>query len=779
MKKTTPFAFVAGAALIGLVGQASAQQLSLKALLDLSSSVASKVEQPIQDAPGVITVYTKADVRRLGYYTLSDLADITAGYGSTRIYAERGFETRGQGSMNSAYDNNNHLVLVDGIPVNHARSNKAPANEDFPIHFAKRVEFLKGPASALYGTSAFFGVINVVTDEVAEGSASEARASVGDRFSDNVKLSSSDDGSTGEIMRQFLAHTSNSNSNGTSSVSFGYYGKNASKMLANPGGNSQFNYGKNLDGSSASYQDDNHLYWDDNSSLFLRASHKVTDGAYKGLGLGFIHYTRTSGMGEFWMAPFSHEINEVTWTTTVPYIKYEREINDQISINSYAKANYSTEKATVEGWFGPGLGYKAYDVDTTGKVTGRDNIGLAQYSVPVMDFEGLFEGRWNKDKHSLIAGVNYDYRYQMKRTDGAYTIYAASQQDTDYTPFRYADEKDVPFAGIDPVKTLSFYSQYGTELPLLQGTLLTLGVREDMASYKDLSFNQLSPRVAVVQKITPEINVKFLWGGALKAPGLKEYGLNGGISARKEAVAKSATETAENKAAWAAVDPNLDAETIQSFEGGLTFVNGNVFASASGFLNKTENKIAQKSLGGNNFYVNLPGVVTAVGGEFDAQVAVNENLRFLGNFSYAKAVSDQVDADKYQLLSGDTISVSEARVLDVPEWKANLGVNYNISGIAANVLYHVNSGYIQEKDGTLREDNKFGSNLINTVDASLGYDLSENLNLTVGVRNLLDEAYFLPWTLDRGDEKLDKVVAMPNNTPMPGRTIQLSLTSKF
>src|SRR5437868_232 len=86
--------------------------------------------------------------------------DVTAGYSSYSMYGENVFETRGQKA--GAFVNNKHLVLIDGIPVNHGRGNSAIIGENFPLFFANRVEFLKGPASALYGTGAFFGVVNVV-----------------------------------------------------------------------------------------------------------------------------------------------------------------------------------------------------------------------------------------------------------------------------------------------------------------------------------------------------------------------------------------------------------------------------------------------------------------------------------------------------------------------------------------------------------------------------------------------------------------------------------------
>ncbi len=135
-------------------GQNNLFELSLLELMKINVSVASKTTLPVHDAPGIVTAYNRFALDLFGYNTLADLADITPGYSSYTIYGERVFETRGQKA--SSYDNHKHLLIVDGIPVSHARANKAITEEELPLYFADKVEFLRGPGSALYGTSAFF-----------------------------------------------------------------------------------------------------------------------------------------------------------------------------------------------------------------------------------------------------------------------------------------------------------------------------------------------------------------------------------------------------------------------------------------------------------------------------------------------------------------------------------------------------------------------------------------------------------------------------------------------
>src|SRR6187402_390222 len=101
---------------------------SLEALLNMNVSVASKKEERVSEAPGSVTAYSDKDIARTGYYTLSDLANITVGYSAFSAIGEKTFETRGQKS--DGFDNNKHLVLIDGIPFSHTRANRANSEED-------------------------------------------------------------------------------------------------------------------------------------------------------------------------------------------------------------------------------------------------------------------------------------------------------------------------------------------------------------------------------------------------------------------------------------------------------------------------------------------------------------------------------------------------------------------------------------------------------------------------------------------------------------------------
>ena len=123
-------------------------------------TVASRYAQTLEEAPSIITVITDEDIRMMGYRTLSDVLRPIPG-----VYMSMSKESRSlawfRGVISS--DNNKILLLIDGVPWYDGVYNHAWLDEAIPLYNVKQVEVIKGPGSAVYGSNAFAGVINVVT----------------------------------------------------------------------------------------------------------------------------------------------------------------------------------------------------------------------------------------------------------------------------------------------------------------------------------------------------------------------------------------------------------------------------------------------------------------------------------------------------------------------------------------------------------------------------------------------------------------------------------------
>jgi iron complex outermembrane receptor protein len=154
--------------------------LTIEQLLDVElTSTASKFSQEVTQAPASVTVVTAEQIREHGYRTLTDILGSVQGLYTTydRNYSYigvRGFARPGD-------YNTRVLLLVDGHRLNEPIYDMAPIGTDFPIDVSliERVEVIRGPGSSLYGTSAFFAVINVLTRNGGSAPGTKADVSFG------------------------------------------------------------------------------------------------------------------------------------------------------------------------------------------------------------------------------------------------------------------------------------------------------------------------------------------------------------------------------------------------------------------------------------------------------------------------------------------------------------------------------------------------------------------------------------------------------------------------
>ncbi len=149
-------------------GKESALDSLLKTELNVPSSQiqirsGSRYLQQREDAPGSLSIVSAEDISLFGYATLLDaLATIRGMYITDDRYlgnvGVRGFCRPGDYS-------NRILILVDGHPMNENYYGGAGIERQLGIDMrdVSHIEVLRGPSSAVYGTGAMLGVVNVVT----------------------------------------------------------------------------------------------------------------------------------------------------------------------------------------------------------------------------------------------------------------------------------------------------------------------------------------------------------------------------------------------------------------------------------------------------------------------------------------------------------------------------------------------------------------------------------------------------------------------------------------
>lgn len=139
-----------------------AAELSLDSLLNISIVTASKYEQSSADVPASVTVVTADDIRRNGWQSFEELISSVRGFYLTDDHLYQYTGVRGFGRPGDY--NTRIAVLINGQTTNESVYDQAAAASNFTIDLAEieRVEIVRGPGSALYGTGAMLAVINVL-----------------------------------------------------------------------------------------------------------------------------------------------------------------------------------------------------------------------------------------------------------------------------------------------------------------------------------------------------------------------------------------------------------------------------------------------------------------------------------------------------------------------------------------------------------------------------------------------------------------------------------------
>lgn len=164
-----------------------------------SVTSASRYEQPVTQAPASVSVVSADQIKKYGYRTLAAILGSLSGVLSSydRVYNHigvRGFSPPGDYNVRL-------LVLVDGHRINDNLGDYSAIGREFvlDVDTIERVELVRGPASSLYGSSAFLGIVNVITKrgrdlqgaqiagEVSSFGTHEEQASFGKKFENGLE----------------------------------------------------------------------------------------------------------------------------------------------------------------------------------------------------------------------------------------------------------------------------------------------------------------------------------------------------------------------------------------------------------------------------------------------------------------------------------------------------------------------------------------------------------------------------------------------------------------
>jgi len=123
---------------------------------------ANRAPVPADAVSDDVDVITKEEIERFGFTTIADVLQYVAGIHTYSL----GGPGKQTGIFVFGLPGKYVLVMVNGVPINDPSTpDGAPNVEWIDLNGVERIEVLKGPQSALYGSEAAAAVINIITKE--------------------------------------------------------------------------------------------------------------------------------------------------------------------------------------------------------------------------------------------------------------------------------------------------------------------------------------------------------------------------------------------------------------------------------------------------------------------------------------------------------------------------------------------------------------------------------------------------------------------------------------
>ncbi|HPN31766.1 MAG TPA: TonB-dependent receptor [bacterium] len=454
---------------------------------------ASKKAQKISDAPAAISVITAEDIEKYDYKTVAEaLTQVPGLYQSTDRSNDYGI-IRG---IHLSDDNQKRiLVLLNGHTLNNGMTMECPLGFELgvPMSAIHRIEVMRGAGSIMYGSNAFFGVINIIlkNKQSTEKNFNRIDLSAGDN-----QLYALDAVINKPKNNLFISLQCRTNK-GSDAEAFYNYRWNSTSLATyedpytSPSGNTL------TKGTKVGDVDFDKMY-------SLITSYKIGKLDL----LGKFSYSREGMPLADWLQIFTNNDKFEQDKSGFFELAYSDKISDKSSYSIRAYANiYDYEDK---------LYYHELD-DTNGNVTyidGYENLGIINGSNWVDKSKSLGQGIELKMEKVFLEGkINTIYGFE----------YVKNSNKSCYHSYNYFGEiADFPGLNLDWQKKTSQSFAVFEELNYKFSNNLEglAGLRYDKIT--DFT-GELSPRIALIYKPKDKMNYKFILGKAFRTPGYKEY----------------------------------------------------------------------------------------------------------------------------------------------------------------------------------------------------------------------------------------------------------------
>ncbi|MEQ8658929.1 MAG: TonB-dependent receptor [Hyphomicrobiales bacterium] len=124
------------------------------------------IATPIARAGSAVSVITREEIEQAGQTSVAEILSSVPGVSFT---SAGGFGSNGDVRLRGA-ENQHTMVMIDGIPVTSTTSTRNTFDySSIAPDLIERIEVLRGPQSALYGSDSIGGVINIITKQASQG----------------------------------------------------------------------------------------------------------------------------------------------------------------------------------------------------------------------------------------------------------------------------------------------------------------------------------------------------------------------------------------------------------------------------------------------------------------------------------------------------------------------------------------------------------------------------------------------------------------------------------
>ncbi|MEV9475819.1 TonB-dependent receptor plug domain-containing protein [Aliarcobacter butzleri] len=636
---------------------------------------ATKTQNSVKGLTTSVQVIDSEDIENSGSSNLSEILNNTVG-----IYISPSgntFKMRGMLRTDT-------LILIDGKRVN-GEFEKAYELERIPAGMIERIEILKGTSSALYGSDAMGGVINIITKKAKnslQGSLQYVKGE--DKNAADFFVSNKINKTAFSLYANYLdseAYSKNKDAN--IKIMKNGIATSPSNLTAPP---PAMNSLKNALKDSYTISNDyiNNLTI---KNIGGRSSYDFTDNLTAYVDFA---YMKEEKDGSYISSVYA------TNYKTPPAQGSKTIIAQNIPAHQYDDNNRLNLATGVSYNFNENMNLK-YD------------ISYSKYEKDRKVYTYLWKELGYSSKESSISSINKStLKYLTNEAQFTHTLSDENRYILG-AEHRINDTSSTAF-NVDDRKYSALFAQH--EYNILKDLKLIYGARYDRSSTEKLSENEISLNFGGIYNITDNFAFRANYSEGFRSPDDRELYVDQTSPNGKKMLGTTVIDQVSGKT----TSKDLKSETSKSYEVGFlsTFDYANFEITA--YKTNIDNRISQKSYTNYNTFENIDesqmqGIETNLG------ISYFDNLYFNMNFALIDSKDKKTDED----------------LVETPDKLAGLSVSYfpiNNVGLKAITKY-VGSQYTTDNE-------KLGGYTITNLKVDVT-DVVKNVDFFTGVDNVFDK----------------------------------------